>query len=317
MTASDIFVGIDISKAHLEVAVIPGDQTFTYPNTEAEVQKLMQRLKKLNPQIILLEATGGYEFLLLAALREEGLPACFINPKLVRNFARSAGISAKTDRLDARVLALYACRLRPQPRTLPTEQQQELKHLMTRRRQLQDMIQMEKNRLEHAPFPRLGDSLKKHIGFLEDQLAALDREIDDFFRQNPLWSEQNRTITGVCGVGSLTALALAAYLPELGRLTRKEVASLGGLAPFNRDSGQWRGSRHIEGGRRQVRQALYMATLSATRFNPVIRTFYQRLLAKGKAPKVALTASMRKLLVILNAMVKKQQPWCPPATITP
>jgi len=317
MTASDIFVGIDISKGRLDVAVTPGDQTFTYPNTEAGVQKLVHRLKQLNTQIILLEATGGYEFLLVAALREEELPACFINPKLVRNFARAAGIAAKTDRLDARVLALYACRMRPPPRPLATAQQQELKHFMTRRRQLQDMIHMEKNRLEHVPFPRLRDSLQTHIAFLEEQMAALDREINDFFRQNPLWVENNRTVTGVIGVGSLTALALAAYLPELGRLNRKEVASLGGLAPFNRDSGQWRGSRHIEGGRRQVRQALYMATLSATRHNPVIRAFYQRLLANGKAKKVALVACMRKLLTILNAMVKKQQSWRPPAPTTP
>lgn len=286
-------------------------------NTEAGIQKLVRRLKKLKPQIILLEATGGYEFLLIAALREAELPTCFINPKLVRNFARSAGIAAKTDRLDAQVLALYACRLQPSPRPLPPAQQQELKQLMTRRRQLEGMIQMEKNRLEHAPLPRLRESLQKHIRFLKEQLAALDREIDDFLKQNPLWVEQNRILTEVTGVGSGTALSLTAYLPELGRLNRKEIASLGGLAPFNRDSGQRRGSRHIEGGRRQVRQALYMATLAASRFNPVIRASYQRLLAKGKAKKVALVACMRKLLTILNAMLKKQQPWRPPSPTIP
>ncbi len=317
MTAADIFVGIDISKRHLDIAVTPGDQTFTCLNTEAGIQKLVRRLKKLKPQIILLEATGGYEFLLIAALREAELPTCFINPKLVRNFARSAGIAAKTDRLDAQVLALYACRLQPSPRPLPPAQQQELKQLMTRRRQLEGMIQMEKNRLEHAPLPRLRESLQKHIRFLKEQLAALDREIDDFLKQNPLWVEQNRILTEVTGVGSGTALSLTAYLPELGRLNRKEIASLGGLAPFNRDSGQRRGSRHIEGGRRQVRQALYMATLAASRFNPVIRASYQRLLAKGKAKKVALVACMRKLLTILNAMLKKQQPWRPPSPTIP
>ena len=187
---------------------------------------------------------------------------------------------------------------------------------MTRRRQLQDMIQMEQNRLEHAPFPRLRDGLQTHLGFLKEQLAALDREMDDFFRQNPLWVEQNRIITGVIGVGPNTSWALAAFLPELGRLHRQEAASLGGLAPFNRDSGTWRGSRHIEGGRRPGRQALSTATLSATRHNPVIRAFYQRLLARGKAHKVAMVACMRKLLTILNALVKKQQPWCPPAPLT-
>jgi transposase len=316
MTTADLFVGIDISKGQLDVAIQPGEQTFTCPNTKAGVQKLVRRLHPLNPRIILLEATGGYEFLLLAALREAQLPACFINPKLVRNFARGAGIAAKTDRLDALVLALYAERLRPQPRPLPTAQEQELKHLMTRRRQLGDMIHMEKNRVEHAHFPRVRVSLANNIRLLKEQLATLDREIDDFFRQHPLWVEQKDMVTEVTGVGSTTALALAADLPEMGRLNRQEVASLGGLAPFNRDSGQWRGSRHIEGGRGPVRQALYMATLSATRHNPVIRAFYQRLLARGKAKKVALIACMRKLLTILNAIVKKQQPWCPQASLT-
>jgi transposase len=228
MTAHDIFVGIDISKKRLDVAVTPGDYTFTCTNTEAGIQKLVRRLKDLKPQIILLEATGGYEFLLVAALREAELPACFINPRLVRNFARSAGIAAKTDRLDAQVLALFACRMRPQPRPLPDGRQQELEHLMTRRRQLVDMIRMEKNRLEHAPFPRIRQSLQKNIASLEEQQAALNREIDDFCQQNPLWVEQGQTLTGVPGVGPGTALSLAAYLPELGRLDRQEISALAG-----------------------------------------------------------------------------------------
>jgi transposase len=310
MTTMQLFVGIDISKKHLDVALSPGEETFTCPNTQGGIQKLIGRLKKLNPQIILLEATGGYEFLLLAALREADLPACFINPKLVRNFARGAGIAAKTDRLDAQVLALYACRMRPQPRTLPTQQQQELKLLLTRRRQLLEMIQMENNRLDPTPLPRIAQSIRQTIQSLEAQLAALNREIDDFFQQNPLWVELNQTLTSFLGVGHLSALILIAYLPELGRLNRKEIAALAGVAPFNRDSGQWRGQRHIEGGRSPLRHGLYMATLVATRFNPVIRACYQRLLAKGKAKKVALIACMRKLLTILNAMVKKQQLWC-------
>jgi transposase len=313
---TQLFVGIDISKKHLDVAINPGAQTFTCPNTEAGIQKLVRRLQELNPQIILLEATGGYEFLLIAALREAGLPACFINPKLVRNFARGAGIAAKTDRLDAQVLALYACRMRPQPRTLPTQQQQELKLLLTRRRQLLEMIQMENNRLDPAPLPRIAQSIRQTIQSLEAQLAALNREIDDFFQQHPLWVGLEQTLTSVLGVGHLSALILIAYLPELGRLNRKEIAALAGVAPFNRDSGQWRGQRHIEGGRSALRQGLYMATLVATRFNPVIQACYQRLLAKGKAKKVALIACMRKLLTILNAMVRKQQLWCPPAPIT-
>jgi len=316
MTAPEIFVGIDISKKRLDVAVTPGEQTFICPNTETGIRKLVCRLKELNPQIILLEATGGYEFLLIAALREAELPACFINPKLVRNFARGAGIAAKTDRLDAQVLALYACRMRPQPRILPSQQQQELKLLLTRRRQLLEMIQMENNRLDPAPLPRIAQSIQQTIQLLEAQLAALNREIDDFFRLHPLWLGLEKTLTSVLGVGHLSALILIAYLPELGRLNRKEIAALAGVAPYNRDSGQWRGQRHIEGGRRLLRHGLYMATLVATRFNPVIRACYQRLLAKGKAKKVALIACMRKLLIILNAMVRKQQPWCPCAPIT-
>lgn len=317
MTTQDIFVGIDISKNRLDVAVNPGDQTFSCPNTADGIQKLVRRLQKLNPQIVLLEATGGYEFLLLAALREAALPACFINPRLVRSFARSAGIPAKTDRLDAKVLALFACRMRPKARPLPDEQHQELKHLMTRRRQLLDMIQVEKNRLDHAHFPRIRQSLQKNIEFLKSQLAALDRETDDFIHQNPLWVEQSQLVTTVPGIGPGTALSLAAYLPELGRLDRRQISSLAGLAPFNRDSGQWRGQRHIEGGRSRLRQALYMATLTATRYNPVIQACYLRLVAQGKAKKVALIACMRKLLTILNAMVRNKQTWCLPLPITP
>lgn len=311
MNAQELFVGIDISKNRLDVAILPTNQAFNCTNNKLGIQKLVQRLQNLNPQIILLEATGGYEYLLVATLRETGLPACFINPKLVRNFARSAGISAKTDRLDAHVLALYAYRMRPEPRPLPDEQQQELKHLRTRRQQLMDMIQMEKNRLGQAPFPRIKQSIQENIESLKERLAALNREIEDFFNQNPLWVEQKKLVIQVPGVGPGTALALAAYLPELGRLDRQQIAALVGVAPFNRDSGQWRGQRHIEGGRNRLRHALYMATLVATRYNTVIQSHYQNLLAKGKVKKVALIACMRKLLTILNAMVKKQQPWCP------
>jgi len=305
MTAPEIFVGIDISKKRLDVAIIPGDQTLAYSNNEDGIQKLVKRLRTLNPLIILLEATGGYEFFLVAALREAKLPACFINPKLVRNFARSAGIAAKTDHLDAQVLALFACRMRPQPRPLPQAQHQELQHLMTRRRQLLGMVQMEKNRLAPAPFPRVQQSIQRTIASLEAQLADLNRDIDDFFRQNSLWVDLEKTLSNQKGVGHVTLLGVVAYLPELGRLNRREVASLAGLAPFNRDSGQWRGQRHIEGGRNPLRQALYMATLSACRFDPVISAFYQRLLQKGKPFKVAMVACMRKLLTILNAMAKE------------
>jgi transposase len=307
MTAPEIFVGIDISKKRLDVAVTPGDQTLAYSNNEDGIQKLVKRLKTLKSSIILLEATGGYEFFLVAALREAKLPACCINPKLVRNFARSAGIAAKTDHLDAQVLALFACRMRPQPRPLPQAQQQELQHLMTRRRQLLGMVLMEKNRLDPAPFPRVQQSIQRNIASLKAQLADLHQDIDDFFRQNSLWVDLEKTLSKQTGVGPLTLLGVVAYLPELGRLNRREVASLAGLAPFNRDSGRWRGQRHIEGGRHPLRQALYMAALSASRFDPVISAFYQRLRHKGKPFKVVIVACMRKLLTILNAMAKKLQ----------
>jgi transposase len=311
MNSQELFVGIDISKKRLDVAIAPTNKSFNFPNNKTGIQKLLQRLQGLTPELILLEATGGYEYLLVAALRDAELPTCFINPKLVRNFARSAGIAAKTDRLDAHVLALYAQRMRPEPRPLPDEQQQELKYLRTRRQQLLEMIQMEKNRLGQAPFASIRHSLKRNIESLKDQLAALDREIDDFLNLNPLWVEQKELVTQVPGVGPGTALSLAAYLPELGRLDRQEIAALVGVAPFNKDSGQWRGQRHIEGGRNKLRHALFMAALVATRFNPVIQCYYQHLLAKGKAKKVALIACLRKLLTILNAMVRKQQPWSP------
>ena len=306
-----VFVGIDISKKHLDIFLTPPDTSFTVPNTEAGMVKLVARLRRAAPQIILLEATGGYEFRVVAALREANLPACCINPRQVRDFARSLGILAKTDRIDARVLALFAEKLRPEPRPLPEEQQQELKHLMARRRQLLEMILMEQNRLQISPFLRVQQSIQSALQALKEQLQQLDRDIDDFFRRYPVWLDQDQLLRSVPGVGPQTSLSIMAWLPELGRLSRREIAALVGVAPFNRDSGAWRGKRSIRGGRPQIRRSLYMATLAAMRFNEVIRTFYQRLLLNGKAKKLALTACMRKLLTILNAMMKNHQPWLP------
>lgn len=311
MGEAPIFVGIDISKSRLDIALAPDKGSFSVSNTESGVQKLVTRLQKAQPQIILLEATGGYEYLVIAALREAGLPACFINPRQVRDFARSLGILAKTDTIDALVLARFAEKLRPEPRPLPDAAQQELKQLLTRRRQMLDMVHMEQNRLEASPFPRVQQSIQEVLRSLRRQLQDLEREIDDFFRQHPLWVEQDQLLQSVPGIGPTTSLCLTAWLWELGRLNRREIAALVGVAPFNWDSGAWRGKRRIRGGRKRLRQVLYMATVAALRCNDVIRSYYHRLLQQGKAKKLAITACMRKLLTILNVMVKNQQPWNP------
>jgi transposase len=311
MHTEPCFVGIDISKKRLDVAVLPSTLHRHFPNTETGIQQLITWLQARLPRIILLEATGGYEFLLVAALREAQLPACFINPQRLRQFARSQGIAAKTDKLDAKVLALFAQRNQPQARPLPDSHQQELKHLMNRRRQLLEMLQMEENRLAVAPFPRLRQSHQAVIANLQAQLQALEKDLDDFLGQHPQWLEVDRILTSVPGIGPTTSLSIIAYLWELGSLNRRQIASLAGVAPFNQDSGLWRGRRAIAGGRHQLRRALYMATLSAVRFNTIIRNFYQRLVERGKTKKIALVAAMRKLLTILNTMVKNRRLWCP------
>jgi len=239
-----------------------------------------------------------------------GLTPVLINPRQVRDFARSLGILAKTDKIDAKVLAEFAFRLQPEPRPLPTAQQQELNHLLSRRRQLLEMIQMECNRREVSPFLRVRQSIDHSLDSLRRQLPDLEREIDDFFNQSPLWVQQDALLRTVPGIGPQTVLSLQAWLPELGALNRHQIAALVGLAPFNRDSGVLRGRRMIRGGRHKVRQALYMATLSAVRYNPVIKALFERLAGQsGKPGKVALVACMRKLLIMLNAMVKNQTPW--------
>lgn len=249
----------------------------------------------------------------MAALREAQLPACFLNPQRLRQFARSQGIAAKTDKLDARILAHFAQRNQPQPRPLPDVAQQELAQLMNRRRQLQEMIQMEQNRLQTTPFTRLRESHRLIIKQLQAHLKNLEQEIHDFFQKNPEWVQVEQILQSCIGVGPNTSLCLQAYLSELGSLNRRQIAALAGVAPFPRESGLWRGQRRIEGGRHRLRQALYMSTLAAVRYNPVIKTFYLRLVKQGKAKKVALVAWMRKLLTILNAMVRDSKPWCPPA----
>jgi transposase len=305
-----IFVGIDVSKKRLDVALRPSGEVFQVANEATGLHQLVPRLDLLRPQLIILESSGGYELLAAATLRQAGLPAERVNPRQVRDFARATGLLAKTDRLDALVLARYAEAVQPPLRPFPEAEQLELAALMSRHRQLTEMVVMEKNRLDTTFSPRVRQSLLTHLRVLEQQRKDLEVELDDFLRQHPLFADKAKLLRSTPGVGPGTCSCLLAWLPELGTLTRKQIAALAGLAPFNRDSGQWRGRRAVWGGRAHVRAFLYMATVSASRCNPVIRTFYQRLRDAGKPAKVALTACMRKLLTILNAMLKNHQPWC-------
>jgi len=309
MDRKQVFVGIDVSKRQLDVAIRPGDDFFPVSNDDQGMGDLIRRLVDLKPQLILLEASGGYEILAAAALRQAGLPAQIINPRQVREFARSTGRLAKTDKIDAAILAYFAQLLQPPLRPWPETQQQELAALMTRRRQLVEMLVMEKNRLGTARSPKVRKSLEVHLQYLTAQLQELERDLDDFIRQSPVWLEKAQLLQSVPGVGPGTSQSLLAWVPELGSLNRKQAAALVGVAPFNRDSGQMRGRRTVWGGRKQVRPSLYMATMAACRVNPVIRAFYQRLLLAGKSKKLAITACMRKLLTILNAVLKYQKPW--------
>jgi transposase len=309
MDHEQVFVGIDVSKKQLDVAIRPGEDFFRVTNDDLGFANLVQRLVDLKPRLILLEASGGFETLAAASLRQADLPAQIINPRQVREFARSTGKLAKTDKIDASVLAHFAQLLQPPLRPWPETQQQELSALMTRRRQLVEMVVMEKNRLGTAWSPKVRKSLQVHLQALQEQLKELEQDLDDFIRRSPLYLEKDQLLQSVPGVGPLTSQSLMAWLPELGILNRKQIAALVGVAPFNRDSGQMRGRRTVWGGRKQLRPTLYMATISACRFNPVIQEFYQRLLHAGKRKKVAITACMRKLLTILNAVLKHQHPW--------
>ena len=309
-TAAAQFVGIDVSKAQLDVAVRPNGETWAVAHDEAGLSALVARLRTLAPALIVLEATGGLEVALAGALATAALPVAVVNPRQVRDFARSTGTLAKTDRLDAQSLAHFAEALRPQPRPLPDAQAQELSALLQRRRQLVEMLTAEKNRLPLAA-PRVRPQLQAHITWLQRQISQFDDALRALVRSSPLWRDKEDLLRSTPGVGPVLATTLVAALPELGTLTRQQIAALVGVAPLNRDSGTLRGRRTVWGGRAQVRTVLYMSTLVAVRHNPVLAAFYQRLRTAGKAPKVALTACMRKLLTILNAMLKHHTRWAP------
>lgn len=312
-----MYIGIDVAKAELVIASRPSGERWTVANDEAGIRTLVPRLQQVQPELIVLEATGGYELLVVAALVSAGLPVVVANPRQVRDFAKATGQLAKTDRLDADILALFAERVRPAVRRLPDAETQELDAVLTRRRQLLEMLQAERNRLGQV-FHRgkqVTQSLTAHITYLERELKKTDAELGQQVRRSPAWREQDELLQTVPGVGRVVSFTLLAELPELGRLSRREIAKLVGVAPVSRDSGTLRGRRFVHGGRASVRAVLYMGALVATQRNSVIRGFYHRLLAAGKPKQLALVACMRKLLTILNTMVRTQRPWCPEASL--
>jgi len=302
------FVGIDIAKASMEVAVHEGKTCDTYTNDENGLAKLIVEMKRLSPDLIVMESTGSYELPVAAELQSRGFHVAVMNPRLIRDFARSVGILAKTDEVDAMVIARYAATIQPSPRALPDEDTRKLGIIMARRRQVISILAAEKNRLYQAD-PLVKYRIEDHIKWLERELDDINKQLKGLVGENPEWKEKNDILRSVPGVGPNLAITLLADLPELGMLDRKQIAALSGLAPFNRDSGTMRGKRLIWGGRETVRKAVYMAAFVATRYNPVLKGFFQRLIEVGKPYKVAMVACMRKLLCILNSMLKTRTRW--------
>ena len=310
MEKESIYVGIDVSKDRIDVAVRPTGRTWSVSYNEVDVDGLVSELSGLAPEAVIAESTGGLELPLAAALAAASVPVAIINPRQARDFAKSTGQLAKTDWLDAQVLAHFGEAVRPPMRALPDSDTHALGNMLARRRQVMDILVAEKNRLTRAT-SQIRPRIQAHITWLEDELGGLDDELRDRVRKSPLWRVKDDLLRSVPDVGQQVSLTLLAYLSELGTLNRKQIAALVGVAPFNRDSGPRRGRRSVWGGRARVRSALYMGALVASRHNPVLREFYQRLLKAGKPKKVALTACMRKLLIILNSMMRIGERWNP------
>jgi len=304
----ECFVGIDIAKTELVVAVRPAGATRSFANTPEGLKALVEWLGPLSPALVVLEATGGFSRAAVNALAMARVPVVAVNPRQVRDFARSVGLLAKTDAIDAQVIARFAEAVRPEERPLKDLDTQKLEDLNTRRRQIVEMLTAEKNRLGAAHGWARKD-IQAHIGWLEKRLENVNRELDDFIKKSPLWRRKQTILTSFLGVGPVVTATLLCGLPELGTLSGRKISALVGVAPFNRDSGKYRGRRSCWGGRARVRAALYMAALTAIRHNPVIRIFYQRLREAGKPFKVAIVACMRKILVTLNAMLKNNTCW--------
>jgi len=310
-SAVPAFVGIDVAKDRLDVHLRPSDQAFALGRDDAGLEALVERLTALTPALVVLEATGGFEVAVAGALAAAGLPLVVVNPRQIRDFARATGRLAKTDRLDAEAIARFAEAVQPAPRPVPSAAARALGELVARRRQLVEMITSEGQRRRQARDPRLGRRLEAHLSWLQQELAALETDLDDAVRGTPAWRATEDLLASVPGIGKTSARTLIAELPELGRLDRRRIAALVGVAPINRDSGTFRGRRMVVGGRASVRTALYMPTLTAIRHNPALQAFYQRLIRRGRPAKVAITACMRKLLVILNAILRDHRPWQP------
>jgi transposase len=305
-----VSIGIDVSKRALVIAVYPTGERWTSETNAAAIGALVRRVQAVSPRVVVIEATGGYERGVAAALAAAAVPVAVVNPRQARAFAQALGRTAKTDTIDAAVLAEFGAKVEPQARGVEDPATQALAALIARRRQLLEMLGMERGRLEHAPATgHLTRELRRHIRWLEARVEEIDKEIGTSIQQHPTWRLREELLRSVPGIGPITARTLIGELPELGTLARRPIAALGGVAPMNCDSGEFRGQRHIQGGRGAVRATLYMATLTATRYNPVLRTFYQQLRARGKPAKVALVATMRKLLTIVNAMLKHQTSW--------
>jgi len=312
MTSNAEFVGVDVSKATLDVASWRSNEYRRFQNDPTGIQELIDWLKILQPELIVLEATGGLELPFVAELAYEKMPVAVVNPRRIREFARSIGQLAKTDKLDAKVIAHFGAATHPEARKLPTNDEEKLTALITRRRQIIEMLTAEKNRLHSARFS-MKERIELHLSWLESELRDLDNEITKFIHQSPIWKEKDKLLRSVPGVGPVTSATILAMLPELGTLNRKKIAALVGVAPVNKDSGRRQKKRRVYGGRANVRSVLYMVALSASKHNPRIKMFYDHLIRMGKEKKVALTACMRKLLVILNAIIRVNQNY----TLTP
>jgi transposase len=310
-SSTTVFVGIDVAKSQLDVHARPTGETFAVGRDATGLAALGERLARLAPRLIVLEATGGFEAIVAAALSAAGLPLVVVNPRQIRDFARATGRLAKTDRLDAEAIARFAEAVQPEPRPVPGEAAVGLAELVARRRHIVEMIGSESQRRRQLKDPRLVRRIEAHLAWLQKELARIESDLGDAVRSSPVWRATEDLLVSVPGIGPTSARFLIAELPELGHLDRRQIASLVGVAPINRDSGTFRGRRMIMGGRANVRKALYMPTVTAIRHNPTLQALYERLTARGKPAKVALTAAMRKLLTILNAILKSQTPWQP------